>query len=82
MAKGFCSNKGVRSIRVSTDERSFLEGEHSGKVREIGLGMSQEDLRQIFESVVYSVKSLQKRLHMITSACFENQFRCRVLNFP
>ena len=27
------------------------------------------------------MKSLQKRLHAITFACFENQFRCRVLNF-
>ena len=27
------------------------------------------------------MKSLKKRLHMITSAWFENQFRCRVLNF-
>ena len=53
--KVFVLTREVRSICVSTDERSFLEGETQWEGQGNRLGMSQEDLRQIFEFVVYSV---------------------------
>ena len=51
----FVLTREVRSICVSADERSFLEGETQWEGQGNRLGMSQEDLRQIFEFVVYSV---------------------------
>ena len=79
----FALTWGLRSIRVSVEKRSYLERVYTVRRSERG-----DELCHIVESFVvysgldrYPIKCLKKRVHVMTSVRFENQFRCKVLKF-
>ena len=77
----------VQNIRVSAEDWSCLEGVFT--VRRSQREARDESEKKLWQTADSLLSILAwtcnqwgaRRLHMITFACFENQFRCRVLNF-